>query len=175
MKKILTNITVFLTGYLILLMVACNQNSDTVDATLPPKGDPPSVHTDCTDWQMPSTIAEPQFVGHFDVPDEYFICGRGDYDTHAYWFVSAEDVSLNIDLIVDLKVTANVLVYTVTSSFDQKTQTTVLDYVQVHAFFGSPGYLGVINAPVEHTNHGFIVTVEVFEPADYQMEIWPGL
>ena len=174
MKKILTNIIVFLTGYLILLMVACNQSSETLDPSRP---DPYTVHTDCTVWQEPSTLLDPQFMGHLEVPDRYFVCGRGDYTPHSFWFVSTEDTCLNLALNVDLEVTANVKVYALTLSHGGPPDDGPFEvtYELLYEFFGDPGYLGVLDAPIEYTNHGFVVEVEVFEPADYQMEIWPGL
>jgi hypothetical protein len=172
MKKVLTNIVIFLTGYLCLLMVACN-NTDNPSRgnVIPPP--PPSVHTDCTDWEESSTFEFPQFIGHFEIPDRYFVCGTGNSLTHHYWFVSNTDFNLNIALNLDLDGTAIIYVHTVTSSLNSGTGMLDLECEQVYEFFSGPGYLGVINAPVPTTNHGFVVSVFSLDPVDYQMEIWP--
>ena len=158
----------------LLLLVGCarHEPSDTQTNNEPP--DPPEIHEDCTDWEAGgSTLEFPQFVGHFEIPDRYFVCGTTSLvEQDYYWFVHQEETGLNIALTSESDVTCNVNVWG--RSIIQDEDEIIVVHELLYSFVGDNGSLQVIGYPLPQTNYGFVVGVTALNGfSDYQLEIWP--
>ena len=157
----------------LLLLVSCSQHQ--TEST--PNNDPPSppqIHEDCTDWEIGgSTLQLPQFIGHFEIPDRYFVCGAtSPIEQDYYWFVSQDDVLLNLALNSESDTTCNVNVWG--RSLIQDEGETIVVHDLVYSFVGDPGSLQVSGFPIPQTNYGFVIGVTSLNNfSDYQLEIWP--
>jgi len=159
---------------MLLALASCtNQKSDGKQVDNGPPG-PPQIHTDCTVWESGgSSLQLAQFVGHFAIPDRYFICGETTpFEQDYFWFASQNDVSLNFALNSNAVTVCKVTVWG--RSLIQDGDDLIVVHDLLHSFLGAPGSLQVSGFRVPQTNYGFVVGVTSLNSlSDYQLEIWP--
>jgi hypothetical protein len=158
----------------LLLLASCHQQKTESPQTNHEPPDPPQIHEDCTDWETGgSTLPLPQFIGHFEIPDRYFVCGDTDpTEQDYYWFISQDEVLMNLALDSEADTTLNLNVWG--RSLIQDEGETIIVHDLVYSFIGDPGSLQVTGFPVPQSNYGFVVGItSLNNVSDYQLEIWP--